>query len=95
LNARAISYILKSKKRYDHEFLFEGMEASWMFVKHFGLGCGCEWQKDDDAISLMPRLFAKAVPSPDHASLEVSFQPTITHSEIIIYRFSGELWMRL
>jgi hypothetical protein len=95
LNARAISYILKLQKRYDHQFLFEGLEASWMFARYFGLGSGCEWQKDDDVISLMPRCFLKAVPSADHASLEVSFQPTITHSKIISYRFSGEIWMRL
>ena len=95
LTAEAVSYYLKTQKRYDHEFFFEGLETSWMFAKQLGLGCGCEWQKDDDIISLMPRLFARIVPSPNRASLEISFQPTIAHSEIISYRLAGELWLRL
>jgi hypothetical protein len=91
----AMSYVLSTKKRYNHEFYFEGLELSWMFVTMFAVGCGCEWQKDDNVTSLMPRLFAKAVPSAGHAGLEISIQPTILRGEIASYRLSGELWIRL
>jgi hypothetical protein len=95
INVSAVSYYLKAHKRYDHEFFFEGLEFKWIFFKQFGLGAGCEWQKDDDVASLMPRFFTMAVPSPDHACLEVSLQPTVVHGAIISYRLSGELWIRL
>ncbi len=95
LEVSGVSYVLKTRKRYDHEFYFEGLESTWMFLEKFGLGAGCEWQKDDDAVSLMPRLFAKALPAPDQAEVEVSVQPTVIKGEITSYRVSGEIWIRM
>jgi hypothetical protein len=95
LTVNAMFYVQKSRKRYDHSFYFEGIEMSWMFARMLGAGCGCEWQKDDDVATLMPRVFVKAVPSAGRAGLEVSFQPTVIHGEISSWRLTGELWMRL
>lgn len=95
ISASAVSYALNTRKRFDHQLYFEGLELTWMFVNKFGCGGGCEWQQDDGVVSLMPRLFAKAVPSPDHAGIEVSFQPTIINRAIISYRVSGEIWIKM
>jgi hypothetical protein len=95
LTISAMSYVFKSRKRYDHLFYFEAAEASWMFSAMFGAGCGCEWQRDDDVATLMPRVFVKATPAAGRAGFELSIQPAMTGKEISSYRLSGELWMRL
>ena len=95
LSINAMSYVLNNRKRFNHSFYFDGLELSWMFADFLGAGLGCEWQKDDEVTTLMPRLFLKAVPSARRAGLEISFQPTLMRATAASYRLSGELWMRL
>jgi len=91
----AMSYYLKSRKRYYHEFFFEGAEVSWMFLRHIGFGGGCEWQKDDDIISLTPRLSALIVPYSGSTSIQLSVQSCQIDNAVTSYRMAGEIWFRL
>jgi len=90
-----MSYYQISQKRFNHEFFFEGLDVSWMLLTHFGLGGGCEWQKDDDILSLMPRLFFRAVPVRNHTDIRISLMPTIIDHTATSWRLTGEIWICL
>jgi hypothetical protein len=91
----AMSYYVKTQKRFEHEFFFEGLEGAWMFLPHYGIGGGIEWQKDDYIITVMPRAFARFVPFNSTTELQVSMLPTFIVNSITSYRLAGEIWFRL
>jgi hypothetical protein len=95
VSLNTMSYYFQTTKRFEHEFFFEGLEGSWMIFRHYGLGGGVEWQKDDDIITIMPRIFARIVPFAAATELQISMQPTFINHTVTSYRLAGEIWIRL